>query len=247
MQQSSLFFNLKKGIIEASQEEANRECRVGQVRIEGGRSAYVRYTDGGREMKMTGLVRLGVGWMAGIALAAAFALVWATAAQAQSFEVQYGDPEAPAGGLSGTSCTYVDSTDGLLNAGDVVEYRGDYSISQGASVVIDDSDETLGTFIDGRNAEISQGSGGSGIEIAVTGDPINVSGGDGVLSDKVCNSIVASTGIFGDPPGEGGGGSLGLSVLPDTGGAAILLYLGMLLVAGAGLVLLRHRALRSPR
>ncbi len=193
-------------------------------------------------MKRIGLAPLGVGWMAGIALAAAFALVWATVAQAQSFEVQYGDPEAPAGSLSGTSCTNIQSTDGLLNAGDVVEYRGDYSISSGASVVIDDSDGTLGTFIDGRNAEISQGSGGEGIEVVMTGDPINVSGGDNVLSDKVCNSIVASTGILGDPPGEGGGGSLGLSVLPDTGGAAILGYVGMLAVAGVGLVLLRYRA-----
>lgn len=213
-------------------------------------------------MKRISVVPSGVRWMAGIALAAAFALVWATVAQAQSFEVQYGDPEAPAGSLSGTSCMYVQSTDGLLNAGDVVEYKGDYSIAKGASVVIDDSDDTLGTFIDGRNAEISQGSGGDGIKIAVTGDPINVSGGDNVLSDKVCNSIVASTGIFGstgstgifgDPPGSGGGnslglgGSLGLSVLPDTGGVAILLYLGMFLAAGGGLVLLRHRALRSSR
>jgi LPXTG-motif cell wall-anchored protein len=106
----------------------------------------------------------------------------------------------------------------------------------------------------------------------VTGDPINVSGGDGALSDRVCNSIVASTGIFGDgpgggtegllaglfgdPPGEGNAGSggstgssgtLGLSVLPDTGGAAVLLYLGMLLVAGGGLIVLRHRALRGSR
>ncbi len=198
-------------------------------------------------MKRIGLAPSGVRWTAGIALAAAFALVWATVAQAQSFEVQYGDPEAPAGSLSGTSCVYIQSTDGLLNAGDVVEYRGDFSISPGASVVIDDSDNTLGTFIDGRNAEIPEGSGGDGIRIAVTGDPINVSGGDGVLSDKVCNSIVASTGILGDPPGEGSGGSLGLSVLPDTGGAAILVYLGMLAIAGGGLVLLRHRALRSSR
>lgn len=201
-------------------------------------------------------------------MAVAFALVWATVAQAQSFEVQYGDPEAPAGGLAGTSCMYVQSEDGLLNVGDVVEYRGDYSISPGASVVIDDSDGTLGTFIDGRNAEISEGSGGDGIKIAVTGDPTNVSGGDGVLSDKVCNSIVASTGIFGDapgggaegllaglfgdPPGQGSGdagssGSLGLSVLPDTGGVAVLLYLGMLSVAGGGLLLLRHRSLRGSR
>ncbi|MBA4117022.1 MAG: LPXTG cell wall anchor domain-containing protein [Rubrobacter sp.] len=217
-------------------------------------------------MKRIGLASSGVGWTAGIALAVAFALVWATVAQAQSFEVQYGDPEAPAGGLAGTSCMYVQSEDGQLNAGDIVEYRGDYSISSGASVVIDDSDDTQGTFIDGRNAEISEGSGADGIKIAVTGDPINVSGGDGVLTNKVCNSIVASTGIvgdapgggaegllaglFGDPPGQGSGGSsgsLGLSVLPDTGGVAVLLYLGMLSVAGGGLVLLRHRSLRGSR
>ena len=220
-------------------------------------------------MKRIGIAPSGVGWAAGIALAAAFALVWATVAQAQSFEVQYGEPEAPAGGLAGTSCMYVQSEDGLLNAGDVVEYRGNYSISSGASAVIDDSDGTQGTFIDGRNAEISEGSGGDGIRIAVTGDPINVSGGDGVLSEKICNSIVASTGIFGDasgggaegllaglfgdPPGEGSSGSegssgtLGLSVLPETGGVAVLLYLGMLFVAGGGLIVLRHRALRGSR
>jgi len=225
--------------------------------------AYNGHRDGGREMKRIGLASSGVGWIAGIALATAFALVWATVAQAQSFEVQYGGAEAPAGGLAGTSCIYVQSGDGLLNDGDVVEYRGGYSISSGASVVIDDSDGSLGTFIDGRNAQISEGSGGDGIRIAVTGDPINVSGGDGVLSDRVCNSIVASTGIFGDtsggggasllagllgdPPGGGSSGSLGLSVLPDTGGAAVLLYLGMLAVAGGGLVLLRHRAISGSR
>ena len=214
-------------------------------------------------MKRIGLASSGVGWIAGIGLATAFALVWATVAQAQSFEVQYGNPEAPAGGLAGTSCMYVQSEDDLLNAGDVVEYRGDYSISSGASVVIDDSDGTQGTFIDGSNADISEGSGGDGIKIVVTGDPINVSGGDGVLSDKVCNSIVASTGIFGDAPGggaegllaglfgdapgEGSSGTLGLSVLPDTGGVAVLLYLGMLSVAGGGLIVLRHRALRGSR
>ena len=204
----------------------------------------------GREMKSRDLPSLGVGWAVGIALAAAFALVGATVAQAQSFEVQYGEPEAPAGGLAGTSCTDVQSEDSLLNAGDVVEYRGDYSISSGASVVINDSDGTQGTFIDGRNAEISESSGVSGLRIAVTGDPINVSGSDGVLSDRVCNSIVASTGISGDAPDQGSAGSsgvLGLSALPDTGGVAVLLYLGMLLVAGAGLVHLRHRTLRGSR
>lgn len=199
-------------------------------------------------MKRIGSAPSGAGWMIGFALAAAFALIGATVAQAQSFKDQYGEPVAPAGGLAGTSCIYIQSTDGLLNAGDVVEYGGDFSVSPGASVVIDDSDGTMGTFIDGRNAEISQGSGGDGIRIAVTGNPINVSGGDGVLSDMVCNSIVASTGITADSSGLGGGGLLGLSVLPDTGGAPmILLYLGMLLVAGGGLVLLRHRALRGNR
>ena len=198
-------------------------------------------------MKSRGSASSGVRWTAGIALATAFALVWATVAQAQSFRVQYGEPEAPAGGLAGTSCMYVQSEDGLLNANDVIEYRGDYSISSGASVVVDDSDGTLGTFVDGRNAEISESRGGNGIRIAVTGDPINVSGGDGVLSDRVCNSIVASTGIVADTQGGGSSGTLGLSVLPDTGGMAVLLYLGMLSVAGGGLILLRHRALRSSR
>lgn len=198
-------------------------------------------------MKRTSLAPSGVGWVAGLAVAVACALLLATVAQAQSFKDQYGDPEAPSGDMSGMSCTFVQiqSEDGSFNAGDVVEYPGDFSVSDGASVVIDDSDGTLGTFIDGRNAEISETS--DGVRIAATGDPINVSGGDGVLGNMVCDSLVASTGIFGDPSGKDDGGILGLSVLPDTGGAAILVYLGALSIAGGGLVLLRHRALRLRR
>jgi len=190
---------------------------------------------------------------AGLTLAVATALVCATVAGAQvpgaaSADEAYPTLEAPSGPVAGTTCLDVSSGDGLLNAGDIVTYPGDFSVAPGASVVIEDADFTQGTLIDGTNAEISELEGG--IEIVVTGDPLNVVGGDGVLSDDVCDSIVATTGISGgagdpapDPGGDPSAEGAAAGVLPETGGSLLLVPLGTLLaVMGAGILLPRLRA-----
>jgi hypothetical protein len=146
-------------------------------------------------------------------------------------------------------CLTVGSGDGVFGVGDYVEYEGEFDVASGASVVIDDADGTQGTFIDGVNATITDGS----IRVEATGDPLNVAGGNGVLNDTVCNSIVTSTGISADTDAQGEGavagassgssGGAALSVLPDTSGP-ILGYAGALIVAGAGMLLLRYNARR---
>jgi len=96
-------------------------------------------------------------------------------------------------------------------------------------------------MIDGGNAEITEGS----IIIAVTGEPANVNGGNGVLNTKGL-FVVATTGISASS-GAGSEGSSGVagvvaSVLPETGGSLLLLSLGVLAISGAGLVLIGRRA-----
>ena len=189
-------------------------------------------------MRRTDYRSSGVVWAAWLAFALAFALcasvVAAQSANAQSAEVQYAASEPPEGGAAGTSCGRVVSEDDLLNAGDTVTYPGNFSVASGSSVVLDDADGSIGTLIDGQNAEISGDPRGD-IRIVVSGDPINVSGANGVLNDTVCESIVASTGISSGQEADPGGAS----VLPFTGGIP-LAYLGVLAL-GAGLVLLRRR------
>jgi len=186
-----------------------------------------------------------VRWAAGLALAVAAALSCATGAYAQtSAGVQYGPLAAPSGPAAGLSCSSLSSDDGLLNAGDSVVFSGDFSVASGAAVVLDDADGTQGTLIDGQNARI----GADGITIEVTGDPINVAGGNGVLNDTVCDSLVATTGVSAasEEPSEGGaaGGGPVIGLLPDTGGASFLL-LAALAALGTGIVVVRR--LRSAR
>ncbi len=214
-------------------------------------------------MRKNDVARLGVGWMAGFALALALALVCATGASAQSFRGQYERPTAPSGAAAGMSCTFVESNDDVLNAGDTILYPGDVSVAQGASVILDDADGSQATLIDGQNVEIT-GTVTGGIRIVVTGDPLNVAGGDGVLNDTVCDSIVASTGIsgqagvFGQTGISGQAGVFGQAaaqdssqgvsglqgLLPDTGGSMLLVYVVGFALAGTGLILLRRRVLR---
>lgn len=203
-------------------------------------------------MKRISLAHGGITWTAGVAVAMAFAFVFSTVAGAQSPGMRSMDdayPEDPsssaAGAAAGGSCLYVRSSDDLFNKGDAAGYPGAFSVAPGASLVLDDADGSLGTFIDGENAQISERRGG-GIAVAVTGNPINVGGGNGELNSTVCDSIVASTGISALTGGAGGSaGGAALSVLPDTGGSALVVYLGALTVAAGGLVLLRLRALRG--
>lgn len=211
-------------------------------------------------MKRVSLTSTGSIGVAGLALAVVLALIWATAAHAQSFRAQYGEPVAPSGPAAGAMCTSLQSQDGLLNAGDIVSFEGSFSVAPGASLVLEDSDGTQGTLIDGENAEISSGDNGN-IEILMTGDPLNVVGGDGVVSSDVCNSVVTTTGISalqGVSSGAGAAasgaaasgsaasgaiesGSAALGVLPDTGGPVVLVLLGGLVVAGTGLAVRRLR------
>ena len=196
---------------------------------------------------------VGINWILGLAIALAFALICASVASAQtsssagtesldSADDAYGTPQSDGGAMEDMNCSYIESDDGVLNAGDVVVYPGGFEVVQGASVTLDDADGTVGTLVDGENAQISADA--DSLTVAVTGDPINVSGGDGVMNDTVCNSIVASTGISGgdassseDAAAEG--------VLPDTGGPVLSIYLGLLLISVGGLALLRYRKLHG--
>ncbi len=189
-------------------------------------------------MKRTVFAPFGVSRIVGFALAMVLALVWGTAAHAQSADDQYGTPTSPSGPLSGESVSVLNDTDGVANAGDVLLIEGDFTIAEGSSVTLQDADGTQGTLIDGVNAQIVEGS----VRMTLTGDPVNVSGGDGVLGTDGLTAV-ASTGISAS---SGGGGSSGVGgvvagVLPSTGGSLLLLSLGGLAISGAGLVLIGRR------
>lgn len=122
--------------------------------------------------------------------ALASVLTLAAAANAQSADDQYGTPTSPEGPAAGSQCEVQNDTDDVVNEGDVVVCEGDFTVSEGSSVVLQDSDGTQGTFVDGQNAEVSSGS----LIIEVAGDPINVVGGNDVLNTEGL-FVVATTGI----------------------------------------------------
>lgn len=203
-------------------------------------------------MRRVSFASIGAIGAVGLALAVVLALTWATVAQAQSSkDAQYGEPVAPSGPAAGAMCMSVQSDDDLLNAGDTASFEGDFSIAPGASLILEDADGTQGTLIDGENAEISSGDNGN-IEVAVTGDPLNVVGGDGVLGADVCNPVVTTTGITdaqgvgssagdAESAGTASGSSAVIGVLPDTGGPLFAALLVGLAVVGAGLAIAVHR------
>jgi hypothetical protein len=127
-----------------------------------------------------------------IAYVLALVLVWATAAYAQSAADQYGTPTPPLGPAAGEPATILEDTDGVLNPGDALLIPGDFTVADGASMVLEDSDSTQGTLIDGDNAEITAGE--EGLEVGTTGDPINVTGGNGTL-ETTGLTVAATTGI----------------------------------------------------
>jgi hypothetical protein len=131
----------------------------------------------------------GLRWATGLALAALVALALAPAARAQQ-EDQYGATEAPEGPAAGEPATVEGDDDGVVGPGTVIVIDGDFEVSEGASVTLQDSDGTQGTLIDGENAEITEGS----IIIEVTADPVGVVGGDGVLNTDGL-FVIATTGI----------------------------------------------------
>lgn len=199
-------------------------------------------------MRQSGFSRPGILMVIGILFTSAFGLILAAAAGAQapgttSAEFQYPEIAAPSGPAAGLPCIEIESGGNDLKAGDTLVFPGTFSIASGASVVLEDADGTQGTMIDGENARITEGEGGT-IQILLTGAPMNVIGGDEVLSNEVCESIVATTGISGRPE-TGSGVTPG--ILPDTGGVVTLLYLGALVLAGAGIAALRRRAGRQDR
>lgn len=174
----------------------------------------------------------------GLFLALALALAGAAVASAQqSSDGQYGAPASPSGPAANAQCTVAGDTDNVVNAGDEITCAGNFSVSAGSSATLQDSDNTQGTFLDGDNADITEGS----LDIAVTGNPANVNGGNrGLNTDGLF--VVTTTGVA---AGDSSSGSSALSavtgVLPDTGGPLIVLALGILAVGGTGLTLLRRR------
>lgn len=175
------------------------------------------------------------------------ALSWSSIASAQSAGDQYAAPTAPSGPAAESQCTVSGDTNGVVDSGDQIVCAGSYDIASGSSVVLQDSDGTQGTFIDGTNATITEGS----IDIAVTGAPLNVAAGNGVLNTKGL-FVVATTGITAAggtgavaSAGTGGGetqpASAVAGVLPDTGGFMLIGVFGSLALIGGGVTLLRSR------
>ncbi len=67
-----------------------------------------------------------------------------------------------------------------VDAGDVLLVEGGYEVAEGATLVLADADDTTGTLVDGGNAEFTAGEGV--LEVAVTGNVMELSGGDGELT-----------------------------------------------------------------
>jgi peptidoglycan hydrolase CwlO-like protein len=83
-------------------------------------------------------------------------------------------------------------TDGVVNGGDRLRVKGDFSIQPGATVTFRDPDGTTGMAIDDLNADIRVGS----IDTTMTGPLENVSGGDGTLDATGGLEVVDTTGII---------------------------------------------------
>lgn len=144
----------------------------------------------------------GISWVLAFVAATMLALAWAPAAIAQQDD-QYDGTVAPSGPAAGETATVLGDDDGVVGPGDTIVIEGDFVVTEGASVTLEDSDGTQGTLIDGQNAEITEGS----IIIQVTGFPVGVVGGNGVLNTDGL-FVVATTGIFAaDDAGAGDGGA----------------------------------------
>ena len=194
--------------------------------------------------------------VSGLVIATVLTLAYAPVALAQqpgtpSSEGQYGKPSAPSGPASGATCVSSGAGNGVVNAGDVFTFSGGFAASPGASVVLQDFDGTQGTLIDGKNATIT--SKGGSLKVAVTGAPVDVSGGNSTLSDNGCKELVASTGVAPaqtattKTQGTASSGGEALSVLPNTSGPMLTTYLAVLAAAGVGIVYLRRLIRRRSR
>ncbi len=90
--------------------------------------------------------------------------------------------ENPVGGVEIVS-TDDTNVQGVVDIGDVLSITGNFELAASGtiSVTVQDTDGTQGTFENGVNVEITQQGDGS-LLITVMDDPINVAGGDNVLS-----------------------------------------------------------------
>lgn len=166
----------------------------------------------------------------------ALSLVWTAVARAQSAEDQYKERTPPSDPIAEGTCVHIESADDAVNDGDLLTVKGDFSVASGASLVLQDEDGTQGTVIEGENAKIS----GDPLQVSVTGDPINVSGGDGTVHADACPEVVSTTGVSAEESPSGVAGAV-MGLLPDTGGLLPVSVLGGLAVIGVGVAILWHR------
>jgi hypothetical protein len=131
-------------------------------------------------------------------------------AQVQQAQQQVGPaaaPSPPRGPLAGAKVLVSGSDAGdTIENGDTLRINGDYQVEEGASITIEDADGTQGTFVDGRNADITETE--DGIRIEVTGKPIGVAetgtNTNKTLSEKGRVEAVASDGVRVSGSGSGG-------------------------------------------
>lgn len=173
----------------------------------------------------------------------ALSLALSAQALAQSAEEQYGERTPPSDPVAEGICVLTESTNEVIDPGDVISVEGNFSVAPDASLVVQDEDGTRGTFIAGENAEVSR----DALEVAVIGDPINVSGGDGTLHAAGCPEIVSTTGVSPTTGGASteedpsGVASAVMGLLPDTGGLLPVSVLGGLAIIGLGAAILWNR------
>jgi hypothetical protein len=130
-------------------------------------------------------------------------------------------PASPSGPLAGAEVRVVKGKgDNLIDKGDILRITGeDYDVDSGASITIEDgndtsgnADNTQGTYVDGRNATITEID--NGLEIKVEGKPIGkvALAADETLSTKGVEAVtsdgvrVANNSSGDDGGGDGGGG-----------------------------------------
>lgn len=160
--------------------------------------------------------------------------VWA---QQDSSDFQYDSPSAAEGPMSGDPVEVEGSTGGTFESGSVLLIAGSFSVAPGASVTLEDADGTRATMIEGEGASVVQ----RGQELAVSGAPARVSGGDERLGTEGLR-VSSSTGVAaeGVAPPEEEWGSVGIAALPATGGPLLLALLGAVAAVGAGLAIRRY-------
>jgi cell wall-associated NlpC family hydrolase/peptidoglycan hydrolase CwlO-like protein len=119
------------------------------------------------------------------------------AAADQAAADQAAADQAVAEQLDGLPAASLNDAGGVVGKGAQLRVEGDFSISPGASVTLQDADGTTGTATDGLNAGITEGS----IVIDVTASLSDVTGGDGQLATEGLQ-VVDMTGIVAGAAGD---------------------------------------------